>query len=1280
MSRTFLSRCYVRATLATLCATLAAVVVSSAPALALKTHVFASSFGGSGSSSLSDPQGLAIDQGTGEVYVVDSAHDRVEIFNASGAFVSAFGTAGSGSGQFIAPTQVAVENSGPLPGDVYVLDQFNNRVESFNAKGEYQSQITKADLAATGAEAGSFRGVAVDAGGNLWIYDSASNMYKFPSGGALPGSFSFHAEREGEPGLAIDSNGDFYVLGAPRQSALSSPFVQKLDPSGNELGEVDACGCATAVAVDPVSEDLYVDHGTSVAHFLASNSSGTPNDSFGSSGPSALIQGSGIAVKGSTGSLYVADATRNSVDIFDTATLPDVSIEPVSSLQATSVTLNGMVNPDGAPVSSCEFEYGPTAAYGQRAPCTQTPAQIGGASSPVPVSASLTGLQPGSAYHYRLDAGNASGTNDGQDQTLTTSGALVDSESTSNVASTSATLQAQINPTGRDTVYYFQYGTSSSYGVSVPAPPGADIGSGSSDQAVRQAISALAPSTSYHYRVVAVNAFATSDGPDQVFDTNATPAAPPIYSSSPGLPDGRVYEQVSPADKNGNAAGAGTGVIQFAPEAQYSVASPDGNAVLFWASGAMGNASNGLAEYFVARRSAAGWTTTEATPRQTSGEISAFSTPSTMLSSSDLSHVVFEESSRDGGFGFAGIGPESGSQIYLAGLDPLAQPAWLSQPTIPAPIQSSSLVIKLAGASPDLGTVYFGYDGTLLPQDASRTPYTRTRSFFLDAHNAAGFYEWKNGALLPAGVLPDGSIDPFGAVPAADAQAYNGTYASVTAEDLNNQVSTDGSHAFFVSPDPSFCSQNLPICGGDQPELYARVTAADGTRSTVLVSKSAITGQPAPHGPLQMQNPHGVFTRNVHGGAHGIAKAGSRTNALGTAQPYVYASPDGSQAFFESIDQLTSDAPNDSSVKEYDFNLASGSLTYLPSVADLSPESAPAEVHGPLASSLSPAPGTSPILVSSQDGSDFIFVRYPPGGIPQLDLWRSGSSGGTVTPISQLPPSPAHEGQYSENPKYFSNFPAPKLGGMAFAAARATADGSVFVFETDSPLPGFNNAPGYAEIYRYDTVAKALSCVSCPPAGPTPSGDAQIAENDLISPFPTELYGWLNAARGMSADDGRIFFDTPDSLVAQDTNGVDDVYEWDNGRIDLLSSGTSVNDSLILDSSLSGNDVFFATTDGLVAGDTDGAYDVYDARVPRPGDVPLSSAVPCQGDVCQGPPRVPSLLGTSPSETFSGPGNPTPLPATKTATHKQVKKKPKKAKKHKQKRKRGSTRSKRGRK
>jgi hypothetical protein len=155
--------------------------------------------------------------------------------------------------------------------------------------------------------------------------------------------------------------------------------------------------------------------------------------------------------------------------------------------------------------------------------------------------------------------------------------------------------------------------------------------------------------------------------------------------------------------------------------------------------------------------------------------------------------------------------------------------------------------------------------------------------------------------------------------------------------------------------------------------------------------------------------------------------------------------------------------------------------------------------------------------------------------------------------------------------------------------------------------------------------------------------------------------------RGISANGDRVFFDTPDPLVPQDTNTGsaagqagnieptgDDVYEWENGVVYLISSGKSSRNSYFLDNSSSGDDVFFATTEGLVPGDTDGAYDVYDARVPQPGDNPLPAAVPCEGAVCQGPPSVPSPLTPPASATFSGLGNPspevTPPPAKKVTT------------------------------
>ncbi len=269
-----------------------------------------------------------------------------------------------------------------------------------------------------------------------------------------------------------------------------------------------------------------------------------------------------------------------------------------------------------------------------------------------------------------------------------------------------------------------------------------------------------------------------------------------------------------------------------------------------------------------------------------------------------------------------------------------------------------------------------------------------------------------------------------------------------------------------------------------------------------------------------------------------------------------------------------------------------------------------------------------------------------------FELWRSGPNGGSVTEVAQLPqPSKLEGGRYH---------------GHLDVEARASVKGSVFVFDTNSPLPGaFNNKAGYSEVYRYDTTDETLTCVSCPPASVEQSGEAYISYDDgpggNARPLSSE------DSRVMSTDGSRVFFDTPDSLVARDVNGKRDVYEWENGSVYLLSSGTSGEESYYLDNSESGGDVFFSTAAGMVAGDTDEAYDLYDARVPRSGDNPPPAAVPCQGDVCQGPPSVPSLLGTPASATFTGLGNVTQSPVQMVKAKTKLKSKKKKVKRRKRK-------------
>ncbi len=682
--------------------------------------------------------------------------------------------------------------------------------------------------------------------------------------------------------------------------------------------------------------------------------------------------------------------------------------------------------------------------------------------------------------------------------------------------------------------------------------------------------------------------------------TLAVGLAAPVVSTA-ALPDGRAYELVSPAQKSGSQAGSAItlsleGNRQLTSAVNYSIASAEGDAVLFWGNGPMGLDPDGYPlGYFVAQRQqGGGWATRAATPRTLEPYANVRVQTEWLDPSADFSKIAY-------------VGPEhqfveaSGgscsANIFVGGPDPFAPPTWIAQPQIADPLVNCARKVEgdagtaIVGAAPDLGTVYFDYPGTLLAEDAARAPHV----FDIGANQTAGpsgFYEYDHGVLREAGVLPDGSVPPFGAVAPVigAAQTEGGTIAAPAVN--GNAVSEDGSRAFFLSPDPR--SSNSPVerlgdcsehdvCTNAPPELYVRLTAPDGTQSTKLVSEDTllppVNGRPAPA-------PDGAL-------GHGTP--------LFAETAFMYASPDGSHAFFESTDQLTSQAPADSTVKTYDFDVDNGSLTYLPGVA-------------------------GSILALTPDGSRFAFETTS----QQLAIWSTGPEGGTVKTIAPLkgPQGCGEVGAQIE----------------CLPVARMLTDGSVFVFSTVAPLVGFNNGDGlYEQIYRYDISSSELNCVSCPPLGVVPSGNAWISMADqgeaTIGVGAAETDDGIVDERGISADGSRIFFDTPDPLVPQDVNDTNDVYEWEQGQVYLISSGKSPNESIFLDNSESGGDVFFATSDGLSPADTDGGYDVYDARIPRPGDSPAPPPATCQGEICQTPPPAAPALGVPSSAAYFGLGN-----------------------------------------
>ena len=122
-------------------------------------------------------------------------------------------------------------------------------------------------------------------------------------------------------------------------------------------------------------------------------------------------------------------------------------------------------------------------------------------------------------------------------------------------------------------------------------------------------------------------------------------------------------------------------------------------------------------------------------------------------------------------------------------------------------------------------------------------------------------------------------------------------------------------------------------------------------------------------------------------------------------------------------------------------------------------------------------------------------------------------------------------------------------------ASRVSADGLHAAFMTTADPTGYDNADeksgeADAEVYLYDAGAHKLICVSCNPSGARPLGRLHFTELGSAFSFgiASQIPGWqgsLYPGRVLSENGMRLFFESEDALVATDTNGVGDVYEWE---------------------------------------------------------------------------------------------------------------------------------------
>ncbi len=329
---------------------------------------------------------------------------------------------------------------------------------------------------------------------------------------------------------------------------------------------------------------------------------------------------------------------------------------------------------------------------------------------------------------------------------LAASAPTIELEAVSDVEYAGATLSATIKPNEAATTYRFEYGSSVSYGTSLPSSE-AQVGSGTEAVTVKQLALGLTPGSTYHYRVVAVSAEGTTFGPDKVFRTFPEPVAETETCSNAGirakqfasyLPDCRAYEMVSPLDKNGGNISAVESMTQ---------SSITGDAVKYVSPAAFGDTVGMQASgnEYVAQRGPEGWISHSITPHQPA-EPYPFVTPEYTLISEDLSKGVYYA-----------ISPLAGTDPNVAGVHNL----YLRKDLLSAPPGSYELLsdsieplpareqlgfkhsIAVAAASKDLTHIVFESLDDLTPEAKGLPAGAKT-------------YEWHNGTVHLVGILPDG--------------------------------------------------------------------------------------------------------------------------------------------------------------------------------------------------------------------------------------------------------------------------------------------------------------------------------------------------------------------------------------------------------------------------------------------------------------------------------------------------------------------------------------------
>jgi hypothetical protein len=692
------------------------------------------------------------------------------------------------------------------------------------------------------------------------------------------------------------------------------------------------------------------------------------------------------------------------------------------------------------------------------------------------------------------------------------------------------------------------------------------------------------------------------------------------------LPEGRHYELVSPPYKGGYGA------------KHIEAVAPDGESVAFISNGAFAGApsSDAFNEY-VARRGASGWSTA---PMVASAALAP--NPETRDVSSTLGTAL--------AFGKTG-GPNevatfNGTEeaFLLHSTDsPDTQANWEVAGKVIETLGKEYFVATYEGGSADFCHLFFHEGGGA------------GHSFAPEAFGMAaeGVYELDRGCGgEPVSVRLLG-LDNEGkpVVPSCQAELGFGTgpFAGPGVASAFNAISQGGGEVFFTtgSAQGSGC--------GQVHQLFVRL----GGERTLEVSK-----------PLGEECRKGAPAEVPCEGAPGRASA-----------HFVGASRNGSRVFFTTTAPLTGG-------KEEGKNL------YMASIGCPSAEGEACVVAGEAANTtvtslvqvshdpnVGGAAGVQGVVRLAPDGSRVYFVAAG-------DL-LSGAERATLQSEGRPVPHLGADNMYlyerdARFPEGHMSFIADLCSGLESSGSvsdlrcpstgsdselwghvqngevqTAGVDGRFLVFSTSAQLVS-GDTDQAQDVYRYDAETGALERVSVGEGGHDANGNGSYGATIKAGHFGTttttvrDEYEMDN--RAVSEDGSRIVFTSAEPLSENAINHLENAYEWhkepgwSEGRVSLVSTGSATEPLSDVTISPAGNDVFFVTSQGLVPQDTDGAPDVYDARLGAGFPPAPAEEEECSGDACQGPLTNPAPLLVPGSVSQPAGGNfpaPAPAPAVK---------------------------------